>query len=407
MKKTKNNIKTADKARKRNAINKHSSKPVQRAAAPKGGAMPPKNKTTVHGTSPYSRKSTPQPAQPSTPPPRRPAPPRQGTTVRNTAPRVRRNTAPREVLTVNSVQHQRPTPPPPGKAGKAQRAQNLNKKLKTQSPDARRATSQKNRIDPKRDEMTAKRQRREQFVIKQKRSAAWRHFLRVCLIFIIMTVIILGIVFSVAYYDMTHFKTVTGDDITIYTGKEKSEEQTEKLYGYSDIIRNSVVYVPMSEIRAYCSLMITGDANQLRYISRNDGNEYFKFYNNSNLVTINGQNLRLKNAVIFKSSEAYVPIEFFEKYVNGMTVTYVANDEKMRIEMETETVTNSGSIEEKNLDFTLKIKKSDALENNPEIFEDIYEKPTEPDTAAKSADTAATARSTQAGGNTAAASTTT
>ena len=83
---------------------------------------------------------------------------------------------------------------------------------------------------------------------------------------------------------------------------------------------DGVWYVSMTDVVSYCDMITTGDDEHLRFILKNSGNENVSFTANSSVVMINGVNAKMAHPVIVRDGDFLVPAEFFDKYMNGMTV---------------------------------------------------------------------------------------
>lgn len=83
---------------------------------------------------------------------------------------------------------------------------------------------------------------------------------------------------------------------------------------------DGVWYVSMTDVVNYCDMITTGDDEHLRFILKNSGNENVSFTANSSVVMINGVKVKMADPVIVRNGDFLVPAEFFENYVNGMTV---------------------------------------------------------------------------------------
>lgn len=83
---------------------------------------------------------------------------------------------------------------------------------------------------------------------------------------------------------------------------------------------DGVWYVSMTDVVNYCDMITTGDDEHLRFILKNSGNENVSFTANSSVVMINGVKAKMAHPVIVRDGDFLVPAEFFDKYMNGMTV---------------------------------------------------------------------------------------
>lgn len=125
-------------------------------------------------------------------------------------------------------------------------------------------------------------------------------------------------------------------EYTIYYGtgnaaKRDMESLTYKegQYGYPDTI-----YVNFSEIAEYCGFYVSGGGDRLRYIiPASNGSEDSQFVasSDSNRIDLNGTVVHLSAPAVIDGSNLYMPIEFFERYVNGISVEQDEKDEDVYI----------------------------------------------------------------------------
>ena len=122
-------------------------------------------------------------------------------------------------------------------------------------------------------------------------------------------------------------------------------------------------YANMTDIAGYCSMITTGDSNELRYILRNETSDNVKFTINSSVAYINGIAIRLIAPVITNGTGVYVPLDFFNCYMSGITA--VANPEEKTVTVERNLTEEVSAAIQRYESLTAKEK---AAEGVPEII---------------------------------------
>lgn len=110
------------------------------------------------------------------------------------------------------------------------------------------------------------------------------------------------------------------------------------------LIKDNVVYLPYSEISDYFNFAISGDdesrtvivgTSQTEYTSENSA--VFNF--GTGEISVNGSTQILENAPLLKDNELYIPYEFFETFVKGITIENTVDENKTDIKI-TKTLEN-------------------------------------------------------------------
>ena len=106
--------------------------------------------------------------------------------------------------------------------------------------------------------------------------------------------------------------------------RENNEESAKVSFKKKHIVLNDVAYLPISSLTQFFGMSMSGD-DTVRTISLNNTlDKYGKpdsavFTSGSKTIELNGAIHTLSNAPIFKNHDVYVPFEFFEKYVVGIS----------------------------------------------------------------------------------------
>ncbi len=156
-------------------------------------------------------------------------------------------------------------------------------------------------------------------------------FLKRFIIYIIVTLLLFGV--SAAFFFINLNSNGNLGNVTYTIGYKheiflSSEKRASELYYYKNY------YVNMTDVALYCSMVTTGNSKQLRYILNNETNDNVRFVLNSGLIYINNIPLRLTVPVIWDDGNVYVPLEFIERYMNGMKAEAVIEKKSKSIIVE-------------------------------------------------------------------------
>ena len=163
----------------------------------------------------------------------------------------------------------------------------------------------------------------------------------------LVTYVIIAVVFAVGFViNLTSSNAVSLDKaVTYQLGNDSENTSTIML---SDIYKNSKIYINMDDIARLCNMATTGDINELRFISLDDESENVSFVLSTRIAFVNGEEIRLTSDTIAKNDIVYVPIEFFNEYVEGITVNYDEDESTLKIlkdVVETKTILNTDGSE--------------------------------------------------------------
>lgn len=81
------------------------------------------------------------------------------------------------------------------------------------------------------------------------------------------------------------------------------------------------LYLPVNRLSQLCSITVAGDSKEL-LIYFHDGAQTLTVTKDSAVVAINDTPVRLGSKVLFSDDDVKLPVELFERYVDGITVNY-------------------------------------------------------------------------------------
>lgn len=181
---------------------------------------------------------------------------------------------------------------------------------------------------------------------KRKAKLAWGriifYLIASAVVFLLICGIAAGYVFLSAKLPSI---SLFADEYTVYYGNEagykvNDEGKTELksgsfkkiTYEFGAYSEDETLYVNFSALAEYCGFYVSGDDRTLRYIvpSAEGGEDaQFTVTAGSNAIDLNGTTLHLANPVVLSDGTTYMPLEFVERYLQGISLVADENKENV------------------------------------------------------------------------------
>ncbi len=153
---------------------------------------------------------------------------------------------------------------------------------------------------------------------KRKASPAKRQQIAAVLILLLTLYLIINlVVFGILLLDFNRQPGET-QSYSLVLKKDKSKAATVDA---AEANNEYGLYVPYSKLSLIADLSIMGDRDNATIIVR-PGNDRIEINNNSSLIYINDNAIRLPKPVIFELNDYLLPIELVSNYMGGITITY-------------------------------------------------------------------------------------
>ena len=162
--------------------------------------------------------------------------------------------------------------------------------------------------------------KQRQFKIKKKRQKMMRRLIRRSIAVLAIYFVLLTLSAVIMYTNMNTYTTEETHDYVYQTGIDKDPARRTREASWKTVYMNDTRYINFTELADLCEMTTTGDSKQLRFITLNG--EIVEFNLGTSLVYINNVATRLNEDVIYSSGTLYVPMEFAQRYMLGVTVTY-------------------------------------------------------------------------------------
>ncbi len=165
---------------------------------------------------------------------------------------------------------------------------------------------------------------------KKENSKTYRNnMISVLTAYLICMVVVGAVLFAISY---TAFRLIfaynpsdSGDGYTYTIGKEEK-------YLKDDIAcKNGNVYICGDDIASFCNLTVAGDESTVKYISPGKGNETASFIVGTRRAFVNKTEVRLTGETFFEKERFYIPVDFFQNYMQGVNVVHNALDRTVAV----------------------------------------------------------------------------
>ena len=246
--------------------------------------------------------------------------------------------------------------------------------INDQTISKRRSAKEAKRINPDSPEVKRVAKRSQGYKIKKKQKGLSRLFIAYAVLFVLVFSAVAGVL-SLAFYI-----NLTATEPSVYDGLKLKlclEHEAKDLKAISvdteKYVRDGNIYVNMTAISEEFGFIMTGDRNWLRFITNEKTGESVCFEVGTPFAEINGTEIRMNGNSEKYDDSLFVPVEFFDEYVNGIEISL--DEEKNVLSILRDTSRNeAGHFDEAEIDFKLKAAGHCASISEFELSEEIKAK---------------------------------
>lgn len=203
-----------------------------------------------------------------------------------------------------TAQRNAPHPPPAERTAPKQQSA-WKKAQKRRRPDAANAAPQAVPV-------------RQPKPVKRKASRAKKQQIAAVLLLLLTLYLLINLaVFGILFLD---FNRQPGETIS-YSLVLRRDKTKVATVDAAQVNNEYGLYVPYSKLSLIADLSIMGDSENVLIIVR-PGNDRIEINNNSSLIYINDNAIRLSKPVIFQINDYLLPIELISNYMDGISITY-------------------------------------------------------------------------------------
>jgi len=157
-----------------------------------------------------------------------------------------------------------------------------------------------------------------------------RQFAFIFLMAILIYAVISGVACGI-FYGVVHTHVDWNYDITVEIDIGEPKNKTYTLTRNNVFLNEVHPYINLTEIAMSLELSSVGSDDQIKFYKTDTAGSYALFTNNSEYVTINGEEIKLPGPVYIKGGKTFIPIHFFNYYTNGLKISYDAESRVMKI----------------------------------------------------------------------------
>ena len=109
---------------------------------------------------------------------------------------------------------------------------------------------------------------------------------------------------------------------TYRVGMDSTKIKSLKKYYYDvgELGNTKELYVDFTALLNFCGFYESGDGEEFRYILPSD-NSWFTVTDGSTRVNLNGSIIYMNAPAIYSEGKMYLPLDFIDRYIEGITVT--------------------------------------------------------------------------------------
>ena len=173
---------------------------------------------------------------------------------------------------------------------------------------------------------------RKKEIRKEKERLSKRSFIGTRIVLVLGAYVLLSAVLAAAMYFwwLPHQTTAETQNYVYQLGPD-SDRIKRVTVPWQVVRTGNVYYVNMSDIASMCNLAITGNGRSFRFIVKETG-EYIILTLNSGVAEINGVYERMEGECYSYNGSIYVPLNFVNSVVGGVTATLNLSTNKLTVE---------------------------------------------------------------------------
>ena len=246
--------------------------------------------------------------------------------------------------------------------------------INDQTPSRRRSAKEDKRINPDSPEIKRVAKRSQGYKIKKKQKGLSRLFIVCAVLFVFVFSAVAGILSLAFYINLTITDPVAYDGLKLKMCLEHEAKDLKAVSVDTDrYVRDGSLYVNMTAISEKFGFIMTGDRNWLRFITNEKTGESVCFEVGTPFAEINGTEVRMNGNSEKYEDALFVPVEFFDEYVNGIEISH--DEDKNVLSILRDTSRNeAGHFDEAEIDFKLKSSGPCTSISEFELSEEIKAK---------------------------------
>ena len=232
----------------------------------------------------------------------------------------------------------------------------------------RNARADKN-INPNSPEVKRGARRNQEYKINNKKKGVSRVAMAYTVWFVAIFLLVSLICVLAFHINLTWVRSAEYSSIKLKICLQHEEETTKGSYiNVDSYYRDGIMYVNMTDIATKFDFLMTGDKEELRFITNEKTGEEVRFSLGTAFATVNGTGIRLHGNVIKENENIFVPASFITEYMKGVTFSFVEDEWIMRILRDTAR-NEAGRFVESDISFKLKFDKASTSVVESELTE--------------------------------------
>ncbi len=214
------------------------------------------------------------------------------------------------------------------------RSENVGTKMNIneQTVAKRRAARSEKVINPKSPEVKRGARRAQGYKIKKKKSGISRTALAYTVIFLTVFILISLVCGLLFYANLVKVDKPEYSRIRLKMGLQHEAEEIDDIgVDVSRYYRDGMFYVNMTAMAEEFDFLMTGDHEELRFITDEKKGEEVRFQLGTSFAVINTSSVKLDGIVEKIDGNVYVPASFITEYMNGIEFTFDVEESTISI----------------------------------------------------------------------------
>ncbi len=164
---------------------------------------------------------------------------------------------------------------------------------------------------------------------KARRFVKKNIFFTVCLITVIVALLACAIL-GIVMFSKKQAGKPSKADFTVYFGKKENTNKNVKIYPYSELMRDDVLYLDMIGIAKYAGLIISGSDSRMKFTASDE--HYIQFENEAEYAVINGSRVIMNVPALVSKDRCLIPFDFLKSsLVSGLSLKYDSTDNSITV----------------------------------------------------------------------------
>lgn len=207
---------------------------------------------------------------------------------------------------------------------KQQGKEQINAKLRTQTPANRQNVRTVKKISGSQKNLEIKRRqstKKQKFYVKKKNKGMRRLFIIGFIIFALVFSLLFGTIAGFVALRLHAGRAPRSEAYYLQIGEKPEDDFSNVTELSKDVTtRNGKLYIPVMSLFDLCSLTVAGTNDDLRYTVRTSEGQSMRFIVDTNIAYVNDVAVRMDSPSFINNGKLHIPIDFLSEYSEGLVI---------------------------------------------------------------------------------------